>query len=164
MLRNSSWTFMLLLKHISGRCRNHLPAQTKHQVHQRFAGEAGRGYVGSDLSEQLRILEVHRPAGRGKSVVVERILEVVAELQVDTLRDAEVLLHRDHRVVRRRSGQDVTSRIAWREWRRRRERGDVAGWQGAARIGRGRTAGRSDHCVLARLIEAVGTDVVAQSE
>ena len=49
--------------------------------------EAGSGYVGSNLSEQLRILEVHRVARRGEAEVVERILEVVAELQIPALRD-----------------------------------------------------------------------------
>src|SRR5271168_17251 len=95
---------------------------------------------------------------------MEGILEIETELEVDALRDPEVLLCRHHRVDGSRSGQDIASRIARGKRRWRSERGDVAGWKGAACIGRGRTAGCPDHSVFVRLIEAARPDDVPQSK
>src|ERR1700736_4793313 len=59
-----------------------LPSQSKHQVHQGLALDVRGRRFPRDLAKQLRVLKIQRVAGRGEGVLVERILEIVAELQI----------------------------------------------------------------------------------
>src|ERR1035438_3158230 len=102
-----------------------LPAQTEHQIHQRLPAEGCGRLVPGDLTEQLGILEVHLIAGRIESPIVERILEIEADLHVPVFLEGKVLLDRCLRVHQSRSGHDVASGIADGKRRRRRKKGFI---------------------------------------
>ncbi len=58
-----------------------LDRQANHDVHQRFALDAGGRRFSGNLSAQLWVLEIHSAARRGEGVIMERVLEVPADLQ-----------------------------------------------------------------------------------
>src|SRR5215471_8031323 len=90
---------------------------------------------------------------------MEGILEVEAGLQIQSLLNAKVLLHGRHRIVGRRSGQDIPSGIARRERRRRSESRDIAGRKLTAGVCCGLSAGRMDQRILPGLVEAIRSNV-----
>src|SRR5260370_31659420 len=97
----------LSLAHPLAKSNTRLPTQTEHKVHQRLPAKGRRRLVPGDFSEQLWILEIHLVARRVEAPVVERVLEIEAQLQVPAFFEGEILLCGHLGVHESRSGHDV---------------------------------------------------------
>jgi len=102
--------------------------------------------IAGDFSEQLGILEVHLIGRIIEAPIVERILEVEAELEIPPFLEGEVFLRRNLRVKDSRTRHNIAAGIA---------RGE--------RRGRGEAVHRK-HRVLLRLIEPAAADLAPQPE